>query len=211
MSRILPPIEKMLYSIFLCVLFNHFAFPLLLLCFFVHPVVFNRKISSFVCALVRKFKGINIYSFSPQFSLQEIPKLLTQDMFLHGWQQRTLFIHVGFVSPFKHFSSLALFLLPWRLRRHVPPKRRLILNPHGAKAQKTAFFTVLIYFNSCVARCIPLPNGVSGTHILLFSFSLFMSPPPFFRYLHDFLFFHPHGWHDPVSMATAWVWRNGVA
>jgi hypothetical protein len=33
-------------------------------------------------------------------------------------------------------------LLPWRWRRHVPPKRRFILNPHGATSQNTAFFKV---------------------------------------------------------------------
>jgi hypothetical protein len=31
-----------------------------------------------------------------------------------------------------HFSSLALFLLPWRWRRHVPPICRFIINSHGA-------------------------------------------------------------------------------
>jgi hypothetical protein len=37
---------------------------------------------------------------------------------------------------------LALFLLPWRWRRHGPPKRRFIINPHVATSQKTAFFVV---------------------------------------------------------------------
>jgi hypothetical protein len=35
-------------------------------------------------------------------------------------------------------SSFALFLLPWRWRRHVPPKCRCIINPHCATSQKAA-------------------------------------------------------------------------
>jgi hypothetical protein len=41
------------------------------------------------------------------------------------------------------FSSSPLFLLPCRWRRHVPPKRRFIINPHCATSQKTAFFSNL--------------------------------------------------------------------
>jgi hypothetical protein len=33
-----------------------------------------------------------------------------------------------------------IFLLPWRWRRYVPPKRRLIQYLHGDTFQKTAFF-----------------------------------------------------------------------
>jgi hypothetical protein len=32
--------------------------------------------------------------------------------------------------------------LPWRWRRYIPPKRRLIQDLHGATSQKTAFFIV---------------------------------------------------------------------
>jgi hypothetical protein len=35
-----------------------------------------------------------------------------------------------------------VFLLPWRWRWHVPPKRRFITNPHSATSQKTVFFIV---------------------------------------------------------------------
>jgi hypothetical protein len=38
--------------------------------------------------------------------------------------------------------SPLLILLPWRWRQHVPPKRRFVINPHGATWQKTAFFKV---------------------------------------------------------------------
>jgi hypothetical protein len=41
-----------------------------------------------------------------------------------------------------HFSSFALFLLPWRWKGQVPPKRRFLINQHGATSQKTAFFIV---------------------------------------------------------------------
>jgi hypothetical protein len=36
-----------------------------------------------------------------------------------------------------------VFLIPWRWRRYVPPKRRLTKYLHGAKSQKTAFFMVI--------------------------------------------------------------------
>jgi hypothetical protein len=42
------------------------------------------------------------------------------------------------------FSSLVLFLLPWRWRRHVPPKRQFIIKTHGATSQKMAFFILLM-------------------------------------------------------------------
>jgi hypothetical protein len=34
------------------------------------------------------------------------------------------------------------FFLPWRWRRHYPPKRRFLQNPHDATSKKTAFFIV---------------------------------------------------------------------
>jgi hypothetical protein len=40
------------------------------------------------------------------------------------------------------FSLLALFLLPWRWRWHIPPKRQFIINPHGVTSKKRAFFIV---------------------------------------------------------------------
>jgi hypothetical protein len=44
-------------------------------------------------------------------------------------------------------NLLTLFLAcviasTWRWRRHVPPKRRFIINPHGVTSQKTAFFII---------------------------------------------------------------------
>lgn len=56
---------------------------------------------------------------------------------------------------------------------------------------------ICIHVNPFVTHCIPLPNSVSGTHTLRCIYSV-----RFFCYLHDFLFYHPHGWHDPVSIAT---------
>jgi hypothetical protein len=50
------------------------------------------------------------------------------------------------------FSSLPLFFLPWRWRRHVPPKRRFIINPHGATSQRMAFFIVTAVKTSIHAR-----------------------------------------------------------
>jgi hypothetical protein len=41
---------------------------------------------------------------------------------------------------------LIIYLLPWRWRRYVPPKRRLTAFLHGATSQKTAFFTERIKF-----------------------------------------------------------------
>jgi hypothetical protein len=46
------------------------------------------------------------------------------------------------VSNLITLSSLALFALHWRWRRHVPPKRRFMSNPHDATSQKTEFFMI---------------------------------------------------------------------
>jgi hypothetical protein len=36
-----------------------------------------------------------------------------------------------------------------KMRRHFPPKRRFIINSHGAKSQKTAFLIVIAMITSC--------------------------------------------------------------
>jgi hypothetical protein len=41
-----------------------------------------------------------------------------------------------------HFLIFLFFLLPWRWRWYVPPKRRLTPHLHGATSQKTALFIV---------------------------------------------------------------------
>jgi hypothetical protein len=40
------------------------------------------------------------------------------------------------------YKSSEEFLLPWRWRRQVPPKRRFIINPHCVTSQKSPFFIV---------------------------------------------------------------------
>jgi hypothetical protein len=52
-------------------------------------------------------------------------------------------------------SSLTsfFFLLPWRWRRNVPPKRRLTQYLHGATSQKTGFFNK--HTNSGIISCKP--------------------------------------------------------
>jgi hypothetical protein len=45
----------------------------------------------------------------------------------------------------RHNASNVIFLLPWIRRRCVPPKRRFIINPHGATPQNTSFFSTLVY------------------------------------------------------------------
>jgi hypothetical protein len=42
--------------------------------------------------------------------------------------------------------KLVLFLLPWRWRQHVPPKRKFIINSHGATSQKTGVLQRLRYY-----------------------------------------------------------------
>jgi hypothetical protein len=39
-------------------------------------------------------------------------------------------------------ADFFFFILPWRWRRYVPPKRRFIQYLHGATSKKTAFFKV---------------------------------------------------------------------
>jgi hypothetical protein len=80
-----------------------------------------------------------------------------------------------------HFSSLALFLLPWRWRRHFPPKRRLIINPHGATYQKTAFFTVTAVKTSNPTRLWSF--GIWGRAILYMN-TMFKRHRTSTRYLH---------------------------
>jgi hypothetical protein len=42
-----------------------------------------------------------------------------------------------------------LFLLPWRWRRHVPPKRRFTINPHATTFQKMiADLSSLVWFRT---------------------------------------------------------------
>jgi hypothetical protein len=53
------------------------------------------------------------------------------------------------------FLARGFFLLPWRWRRYVPPKRRFIQYLHGATSQKTAFFIVVawkpqILYTECI-------------------------------------------------------------
>jgi hypothetical protein len=40
---------------------------------------------------------------------------------------------------------LSGFLIPWKWRWYVPPKRRLIKHLHGATSQKTAFFIPFVF------------------------------------------------------------------
>jgi hypothetical protein len=46
------------------------------------------------------------------------------------------------------------FLIPWRCRRYLPPKRRLTKYLHGATSQKTAFFIVTAVKTSNLTRII---------------------------------------------------------
>jgi hypothetical protein len=55
-------------------------------------------------------------------------------------------------------------LLPWRLRRYVPPKRRLTPLLHGVTSQKTAFFKLPIV-------CEILKLLMSPVHIMITFFN----------------------------------------
>jgi hypothetical protein len=49
-----------------------------------------------------------------------------------------------------------VFFLPWRWRRHILPKCRFILNPHGATSQHMVFFTVAAVKTSNPTRPWPV-------------------------------------------------------
>jgi hypothetical protein len=53
------------------------------------------------------------------------------------WSTASTGSHGLFACGFSYF-----FILPWRWRRYVPPKRRLTPHLHDATSQKTAFFIV---------------------------------------------------------------------
>jgi hypothetical protein len=57
---------------------------------------------------------------------------------------------VSLLATVWHFRSLVLFLLPWRWRRHVPPKQGFIIIPHGATSQKMSFFI------TAIRVCLPI-------------------------------------------------------
>jgi hypothetical protein len=61
-----------------------------------------------------------------------------------------------------------LFLSPWWRRRYVPPKRRLLQEPHGVTSQKTPFFIYRcapIYWD--ISQCSSYVNGrFRGTYHL---------------------------------------------
>jgi hypothetical protein len=66
---------------------------------------------------------------------------LWQDPRVEGHNQccQCLQTVVSLLVTVLHFPSLALFLLPWRWKWHVPPKRRFVITPHSATSQKVAF------------------------------------------------------------------------
>jgi hypothetical protein len=84
---------------------------------------------------------------------------------LHFHCLQSLRTAVNLLPTVYHFSSLALFHQPLRWRRHVPPKLRFIINPHGAIPQNTAFCIVTDYktSNSTFSSSCSMDNLTAGT------------------------------------------------
>jgi hypothetical protein len=86
---------------------------------------------------------------------------LPSSLFLYSW----LFLTGG--SACSHLLTLvhrSRIFLPWRWRRHVPPKRRFTQDLHSATSQKTTFFIVTAVKASNRTLIFPIFPSILSTY-----------------------------------------------
>jgi hypothetical protein len=101
-------------------------------------VMMNRRLRhASSCVPTQPSSGIWRRMICRRFGLQQCQRM----PFCGMWRFRRL-PNCSQLVTVSHSISLALYLLDWRSRWHVPTKRRFIINPHSTTSQKTAYFIV---------------------------------------------------------------------